>query len=252
MVYGIIYSITHSSSGKMYIGQTRSHLSSGKKYGTVCRWNSHVKDALSGKGECRKLHTAIKKHGKDEFAFVEMLHCNLEDADDYERKFISMYDTINHGYNICLGGKIAFTEEKKREIYEKVTNANIREWSDPIKRKKRQDAMKKSGHISSKIMTQHWADAEWREKAEKRAQEKWTDAVREKASKSQQRKEFPDLPPGIRPYRHTKTREITGYSVNVRLRGVKYSKRFTSVQNTPEQNLHSALLWLTELKVNMG
>lgn len=250
MVYGIIYSITHTVTGKMYIGQTRSHLSSGKKYGVICRWNSHVKDALSGKGECRKLHTALQKHGRESFAFEEMLRCNLEDSDDYERKFISMYDTVKTGYNICLGGKIAFTEEKKREIYKKVTIANVREWSDPEKRKKRQNSMKKSGHIGSKIMIECWADPEWRAQAEKRSRAKWTDAVREKASKSQN-KEHPDLPSGILVYRHNQTRKITGYTGDVSIGGTKYRKRFTSMKNTPEQNLNAALLWLTELKVNM-
>ena len=56
--------------------------------------------------DCRYLNNAIKKHGWENFT-VEVLGKTsyIEKLDDYERKFIRLYQTYEKGYNLTIGGK---------------------------------------------------------------------------------------------------------------------------------------------------
>lgn len=89
---GILYCLT-SPSGKKYIGQTIRDLEK--------RFEEHC----SRKGGSIILHNAIQKYGKDNMKKEILLECNNEFLDEYEIKFISVYDTLYpNGYNIRTGG----------------------------------------------------------------------------------------------------------------------------------------------------
>lgn len=112
--------ITNIINNKKYIGQTVSYLSSGRKYGVIRRWTSHVSDAKNkADNGIRHFCNAIRKYGKDNFNVEILLICNLEMMDYYEKEFIKLYDTLSpKGYNLETGGanKKRLHQETKGKI----------------------------------------------------------------------------------------------------------------------------------------
>lgn len=101
---GEIYMITNKITGKRYVGQAVSYLSSGRKYGASGRWHGHVSGSNKAKNT-QPICEAIRKYGKDDFNIEVLVICNLKDLDYYEKKFISVFNTIHpNGYNIAEGG----------------------------------------------------------------------------------------------------------------------------------------------------
>lgn len=89
---GYIYCIT-SPSGKRYIGQTERHFEK--------RFNEHCK-CLGG---CLLLENAIRKYGRESMKFEILLMIDNKKLDEYEVKFILLYNTLEpFGYNIRAGG----------------------------------------------------------------------------------------------------------------------------------------------------
>jgi group I intron endonuclease len=89
----LIYKLTNTNNGKVYIGQTTVTLED--------RWRRH----LRSKG-CIYLHLAIKKHGKDSFSKEIIEYCESKtELNDRERHWIKFYDSMNckKGYNIKFG-----------------------------------------------------------------------------------------------------------------------------------------------------
>ena len=101
---GEIYMITNKTTGKRYIGQTVSYLSSGRKYGVYGRWKGHVAGSKQTKNT-QPICEAISRFGKDDFEIEILVICNLKELDYYEKKFISVFNTIYpNGYNVMKGG----------------------------------------------------------------------------------------------------------------------------------------------------
>lgn len=102
---------TNRINGKEYIGQTINNLN--------MRTNNHTSNAL-GKNKKRKkyFHTAIEKHGPENFDW-EILHkCNnINNLNKLEVYYINLYNTLENGYNLEPGGKNAIpTEESKKRM----------------------------------------------------------------------------------------------------------------------------------------
>lgn len=95
--------LSNKTTGKRYIGQTKSHLSSGRRTGVDYRWKTHVKSAL--KGGTTALQEAIQDYGDDDFDIEVLVICNVDMLDYYEVGYIEMFNTlIPNGYNIQPGG----------------------------------------------------------------------------------------------------------------------------------------------------
>ena len=102
-----LYILTNNITGKKYIGQACSFLSSGIKYGSHKRWISHKSRARNGKTGCPALYNAIIKYNEDNFSLEILLKCDSGMIDYYEKLFIDIYDTISpNGYNLESGGKL--------------------------------------------------------------------------------------------------------------------------------------------------
>lgn len=108
--YSEIYLII-SPSGKRYVGQTQCISSKGKIYGTGERWKCHIRDSKSAKGgRCRLLNEEIRKYDAENFQVIPLLTCKSIDADDFERRNIIEYESLNNqgqnenGLNIRMGG----------------------------------------------------------------------------------------------------------------------------------------------------
>lgn len=103
----IIYKITNTENGKVYIGQTIRSLSH--------RRSQHITRALKGDRD-HKLYMAMRKYGIDKFRFEEI--CSVlspEYLNELETYFIAKYDSFAHGYNMTPGGDTV-TEETAKKI----------------------------------------------------------------------------------------------------------------------------------------
>lgn len=95
-----IYMHTNLINGKKYIGQT--------KQDPKRRWGANGKGYQGNP----KFWNAIEKYGWNNFEH-KILFTNLssKEADEIEKNLIQVFDTIQNGYNIKLGGKNFSSEE---------------------------------------------------------------------------------------------------------------------------------------------
>jgi len=126
--YCEIYKIINISNGKIYVGQSVSHILNHKRYrpyGHEGRFRCHISEAFSSKkNQSHYLNNAIRKYGVDDFV-VELIECcEIEDADEREIHYIHKFNSLYpHGYNLKNGGS-AFThsDESKKRLSNGVIN----------------------------------------------------------------------------------------------------------------------------------
>lgn len=138
--YGIVYLITNTVNGKLYVGQTT--------YSTKRRWQGHQTEAKSDHNSTSPLHFAIRKYGSDSFSVQDLEQCpDKGSLNEAERRWINHYHSTNSniGYNCTDGDReYDFTPEAKLKISnsvkelwgnpefrQRVTEAAIKQWGDP-------------------------------------------------------------------------------------------------------------------------
>ena len=96
MVCGI-YKISNLKNGKVYIGQSID---------IAARWRRHRVDAFSNDKATYNypLYRAIRKYGLENFSFDIIEECEKIQLNERERYYISLYDSVNNGYNQGFGG----------------------------------------------------------------------------------------------------------------------------------------------------
>ncbi len=114
-MFGIIYIITNSINEKVYIGQTIQTLKE--------RWQEHCRRPFSKSEANMKIKRAIFKYGKENFSIKELERCRVEELDEKEKHYISLYDSIEKGYNTAKGGKegnkpLKLSKEHQKECLE--------------------------------------------------------------------------------------------------------------------------------------
>jgi group I intron endonuclease len=89
----LLYKIVNDVNDKLYVGRT------------VCSLRKRFVEHCTPKSCCHKLRKAIQKYGKRRFR-IELITiaATPEIADVLERHFISKFESVEHGYNIALGG----------------------------------------------------------------------------------------------------------------------------------------------------
>lgn len=108
----LVYKATNKINGKAYIGYT-SNLRRRK--------NDHKHSAAINKYPNVLFHKAIRKYGWDQFDWEILFESSDKSLvyDKMEPHFISKFDTINTGYNMCYGGQgnsEPRTEEQKAHL----------------------------------------------------------------------------------------------------------------------------------------
>ena len=108
---GYIYKITNTVNGKAYIGKSVHDPENGR-----------IKAHLSGRAkQCRAIHNAIKKYGKDAFVY-EILYQGVFDEllSGFEIQAIKDHNTVApNGYNLTYGGEgVVPSGETRRKISE--------------------------------------------------------------------------------------------------------------------------------------
>lgn len=108
----LIYKITNTINGKIYIGQTSQSIKS--------RWKNHLIDCKRAKNN--KFYNAIKKYGEENFV-IEIIEYGIgsqELLNKKERHWIKFYDSYKNGYNSTWGGEESPMHYK--EVCKKVSN----------------------------------------------------------------------------------------------------------------------------------
>ena len=137
----IIYKHTNKINNKCYIGQTIHSLKS------RCGNNG------SGYKRCTKFYRAILKYGWDNFTHeIIMSNLNKIEANFWERYYISLYNSIDKGYNIETGGKVEGNQYKKKVYQYDLSGNFIKEYSSSLSAAKEIDINNKD-NIRSIINT---------------------------------------------------------------------------------------------------
>lgn len=89
----------------------------------------------------RLLQNAIHKYGIENFEFLILEECSRENLNEREKYYIEYYRTYVgfedcKGYNLTLGGDGTLGFKITEEVSIKLSEALIRNWSDPAYRKK--------------------------------------------------------------------------------------------------------------------
>jgi group I intron endonuclease len=120
--YCEIYKITNLSNGKIYVGQTVSHILNHKRYrpyGHEGRFRCHVSEAFSTKkNQSHYLNNAIRKYGVINFV-VELIECcEINDSDEREIHYIKELNSLYpNGYNLKNGGSVfTHSDESKKRV----------------------------------------------------------------------------------------------------------------------------------------
>lgn len=94
----LIYCAKNIINNKVYIGKTKNSLEYRKK--------GHYKDAFKNESQL-KFHKALCEFGFENFEWTIVFEDNnitIEELNLKEIEFIIFFDSINNGYNMCLGG----------------------------------------------------------------------------------------------------------------------------------------------------
>lgn len=139
-IKGEIYKITNLITNKMYIGQTRSHYLNNGKYrpfGYFGRFKKHLNEAnrINMNCSCRYLNSTINKYDASNFKCELITTCDVDELDEYERKYICELNTkYPNGYNLTNGGqKCGFEKGKKIVLLEEI-QPSFNKINDNLKR----------------------------------------------------------------------------------------------------------------------
>ena len=111
-----IYGIRNLINGKIYVGKT------GMNFGD--RWDSHRSLLNNGKHDNPHLQRAWDKYGQDNFEFIVIEDCSIDELSDREKYYIKKYKDVGFAYNIHDGGDEGYnlgkhlSDETKRKRYD--------------------------------------------------------------------------------------------------------------------------------------
>ncbi len=93
----VIYVITHLTSGRQYVGQT-------KRTGFE-RWRDHRSSSLSKSPTRMMITRALRRYGADAFSFEVVEFCSLKCLNDREAFWVQKLNTlVPAGFNLVTGG----------------------------------------------------------------------------------------------------------------------------------------------------
>ena len=111
-IYGIIYRIYCIPEDKSYIGQTFSHVQTGKyycRYGVINRCKQHYRDRLDDLNKNRPLYQALNKYPSNQFTVfteIKIEGKELANLNQIEGEYMERYITVHpDGYNVEEVGK---------------------------------------------------------------------------------------------------------------------------------------------------
>ena len=92
-----IYKITSLTTGRVYVGQAVD---------LYRRFNDHAKAGLGIGNKKNKLYTAMQKEGLDNFTFEVLTECKPNELNEFEAKYIELYNAKDYGLNTTAGNNV--------------------------------------------------------------------------------------------------------------------------------------------------
>lgn len=141
---GKIYVVTHTATGRVYVGQTT-------KVRPIERWQDHV--SFANRGGDTYFCRALRKYGKDAFTFDVVEHCNGDVINEREAYYIKLLQSNkkSFGFNSSTGGDNA-NNSRSEEVRRKISRTKKGISSGPCSEKKKRaisDAKMASGYRHS-------------------------------------------------------------------------------------------------------
>ncbi len=87
--------IKNIKNSKLYIGQSTDIKN---------RWMRHKSELNNNRHINNHLQSAWNKYGEDCFVFAVIEECSVSELDEREKFYISKYNSMSNGYNLCEGG----------------------------------------------------------------------------------------------------------------------------------------------------
>jgi hypothetical protein len=260
---GFIYIIRSTETNKVYIGQTKTPIKE--------RWSHHKNSYRSyvrhknGQGGRKDLnnsaiYAAMLKYDLDTFSIHRILEVQDTDLNDFEKFYISLYNSLApNGYNLTGGGSdfhvvSESTSELIRENNRRYRRANI----DKFRSEELQGLPLFTNYCKPKNGKEFFAVSEWHPKCKNRktffvetygskeaAKEAMLEFLKELENSDQEyireKKSGNELPKGLSKLK------TGGYLVRKRHNKKTYEKRFMLQSQTDEQNKEAALKYLEEV-----
>ncbi len=112
-----IYKVTHTESGRVYVGQTRD------KKGIRNRWSVHVSCARRAVYDTY-FHNAIRKYGESAFVVELLDECTIDSANALEKRYIATFRSNEKafGFNMSEGGD-GGQNTQSPEVRKKISDA---------------------------------------------------------------------------------------------------------------------------------
>lgn len=244
--YGIIYRIINKTTGKSYIGKTKSHY--GKNvFGAERRFKQHIASAYSySKVNSSPLfYKAIRKYGRDDFTMEVLLQCDMSKVDMFEISMIRQYMACNRtfGYNIAAGGKGRSVVETTEEIRSKISKAQTDEILN-IKKIEKEGVVigyRVRRRQNGKVYGKEFGSVKNTPEKNLELANNFLDQVKKGVITSFPYNKKTDLPKCI-------TSCDNGYKVHVMKNKVKYTKSFTNSSIPDEAKLQYAIEWIKIIK----
>lgn len=110
---GFIYIITNNINNKQYIGQTIQTLK--KRFDRHCQFYGSESESRMA------IKQAIHKYGRKNFSIKMLEECAIEELNEREIYYISLYNTYFNGYNSTKGGQLGkkelkLSQEEQQEV----------------------------------------------------------------------------------------------------------------------------------------
>lgn len=143
--------------GKVYIGQSRNIENRFKDHRTSLKRKPTDKRSKS------PMYDDMRLYGLGVFEFEVLEECSLEQLDEREEHYISLYDAANNGYNRSVKSVAMRDENIKNQIWndearkkqgERMKVRNNKMWEDEEYKKRR-------GQLSSELQKERLKDPEY-------------------------------------------------------------------------------------------
>lgn len=115
---GYIYIVINDINHKVYIGQTSTSLKQ--------RWHEHTHTDLNNGSH---FHNALLKYGIDKFHMYLLEECTIDQLNEREIYYISIFDSYTNGYNMTPGGAGVAGYKHTDENKLKMSQASKRFWN---------------------------------------------------------------------------------------------------------------------------
>lgn len=252
-IVGVIYKITNSKNGKIYIGQTLC-FEEKEQDGAIKRLKEHFRDVKTGKFSCPALDSAIKKYGEKNFTTEVIDICPKEEIDNCEVRCIEHFDSTNKtiGYNLSKGGKGVTYSHTEDRIREKISSRK-RKNSDAemnildVNKNNKLIGYKVRRKISGKEFTKWFTSSTYTPEENLEKCRKWLSKIKKDTINLDdlETKET-HLPKNITFLKENE--KILGYRVNIMKNGKKYDRSFQDSSFTMEEKMTQCMEFINSIK----